>query len=180
MISNRPFKIRSIIACAELPGLTRSQRSHLSQALSSGEHSPNGVWSELRIGPKGRYVGVTKGGKMVVRGGSSVTEAKRALEQVSKRLLGVHRRTLKGFRIANLVATTDYGRKLELARISQAAEFYHTEYEPEIFPGLIVRFAGTKRTAVLFSSGKGIVVGARSLREIRQTIASMERSLSVT
>jgi TATA-box binding protein (TBP) (component of TFIID and TFIIIB) len=173
----RAFKVQSIIACAKLPQYDPTAKSGLSAIDWTSFNVMGGGWSELRIGPHRRFVGVTARGSLTVRGAKSIREARRTLEEAAEAIMGRRRGRISRFRIANVVATTDYGRAVDVTRLIQDAIFDKFEYEPEQFPALTIRFPGSKCTALLFSTGKAVVVGARSLDEVRLTIRSIEASL---
>ena len=43
-------------------------------------------------------------------------------------------------------------------------------YEPEQFPGMIIKQKGPKATYLVFSSGKIVIAGCKSLEELNQTV----------
>jgi len=52
-----------------------------------------------------------------------------------------------------------------------------TVYEPEGFPGIICRINGVKPSFLVFSTGKVVCIGARSLAEASEAIAALEKRL---
>jgi TATA-box binding protein (TBP) (component of TFIID and TFIIIB) len=66
--------------------------------------------------------------------------------------------------IDNIIATTSINRKLNLNKIVQEKKFQHTKYNNEKFPGLFLKFE--KATAILFHSGKIVIVGSKSEKYI--------------
>jgi len=75
-------------------------------------------------------------------------------------------------KIENVVASTSLGVELDLEAI--AATLSDTEYEPEQFPGLILRLfeekVGVKAAVLVFRSGKMVCTGTRSPETIRVAI----------
>ncbi len=71
-------------------------------------------------------------------------------------------------KIVNLVVTTDLKHKLDLIKI--ASTLPNTEYNPEQFPGLIMRIKEPKTTALLFTTGKIVCTGARDITYARESI----------
>lgn len=65
--------------------------------------------------------------------------------------------------IQNVVATTNLGVQLDLKRIALRAR--NAEYNPKRFAAVIMRIRDPKTTALIFSSGKIVVTGAKSERE---------------
>ncbi|KAA8491410.1 TATA-box-binding protein [Porphyridium purpureum] len=62
--------------------------------------------------------------------------------------------------IQNVVATTNLGMQLDLKEIALRAR--NAEYNPKRFAAVIMRIRDPKTTALIFSSGKIVVTGAKS------------------
>ena len=67
-------------------------------------------------------------------------------------------------RIENIVATVSLDQELNLSVIERNVP--NVEYDPDQFPGLILRLEAPKITALIFKSGKMVVTGAKSTAEI--------------
>jgi transcription initiation factor TFIID TATA-box-binding protein len=67
------------------------------------------------------------------------------------------------YKIANVVATVSFklNEKIDLLKILNKIE--DTEYNPEIFPGLVLRIREPKATFLIFSSGKMILTGLKDV-----------------
>jgi transcription initiation factor TFIID TATA-box-binding protein len=67
------------------------------------------------------------------------------------------------YKISNVVATVFFNleEKLDLLKILDKIE--NSKYNPEIFPGLILRIEEPKATFLIFSSGKMILTGLRDI-----------------
>ncbi len=78
-------------------------------------------------------------------------------------------------RIVNMVATSSLEHDVPLERM--AAALTNTEYNPEQFPGLVIRFRQPKTSALVFSSGKLVITGAKSMDEIIETFELIKKSL---
>lgn len=65
------------------------------------------------------------------------------------------------FRIQNLVASTNIGGLLQLEQLSTAYGAC-AGYEPDLFPGLILRIESPKVVYLCFRSGRIVITGARS------------------
>jgi transcription initiation factor TFIID TATA-box-binding protein len=63
--------------------------------------------------------------------------------------------------VENVVASASAGAQLDLQKISMTLE--DAEYVPEKFPGLIYRIKDPKTALLLFSSGKLVCTGAKSV-----------------
>merc|ERR1719513_339855 len=68
--------------------------------------------------------------------------------------------TLPNIYIQNVVSTFNLGCKLDLKKIATQAR--NAEYNPKRFSAVIMRIRNPKSTALIFSSGKVNVTGARS------------------
>jgi len=66
--------------------------------------------------------------------------------------------------IKNIVAMSDLRTNVDLTKFSLMLGLENVEYEPEQFPGLVYRY--NKLTALIFSSGKVILAGARDVSEL--------------
>ena len=64
-------------------------------------------------------------------------------------------------KIENVVAFTTLGKDIPLVKISNKLD--GAEYSPEAFPGLIYRIADPKAATLIFSSGKIVCTGAKSV-----------------
>ena len=58
----------------------------------------------------------------------------------------------KEIKIVNIVATASLERAIPLVKLAEALP--NTEYNPEQFPGLVMRIKDPKTSALIFSSGK--------------------------
>lgn len=67
--------------------------------------------------------------------------------------------------IDNIIATSDIKRSICLQKIVDERKFKKIKYNSEIFPGLFLKF--TKGTSILFHSGKIVIVGSKSIENIK-------------
>ncbi|MGB9576994.1 MAG: hypothetical protein ACP5O3_02355 [Candidatus Micrarchaeia archaeon] len=72
------------------------------------------------------------------------------------------------FKVENIVASANL--KVELDLFNIAMEVDNVEYEPEQFPGAIMRLKELGTTLLLFKNGKVICSGAKSEKQIEQSI----------
>src|SRR3989338_55003 len=77
--------------------------------------------------------------------------------------------------IVNIVISSSLEKDIPLEKM--AATLSNTEYNPEQFPGLVIRIKEPKTTALIFSSGKIVCTGARTLEEVDRSIQSIIKSL---
>jgi len=78
-----------------------------------------------------------------------------------------------GFRIKieNVVASASFNVPIKLEKIVSSLE--GIEYEPEQFPGLVMRLAEPKVAALIFSSGKTVCTGAKSPQDSKLAISKI-------
>ncbi len=107
-------------------------------------------------------------GKMNCVGAKSMEDAKNAIEKLTQRLRDSEAEIASEpeVEVQNMVASFDFGRDFDLERI--ARNFRNTEYEPEVFPGLVFRLDDPKAVILLFVSGKGVCAGAKSEEDIKK------------
>ncbi len=67
-------------------------------------------------------------------------------------------------KIENIVATVTLDQTLDLNAIARSVP--NIEYDPEEFPGLILRLDKPRLTALVFNSGKMVVTGAKSTDQL--------------
>jgi len=83
-------------------------------------------------------------------------------------------------KIENIVASAAFNVRLPLEEMIKRLE--GTEYEPEQFPGLVYRIKDPKAAMLIFSSGKIVCTGARSIADVRKAVekvAMMLKSLKI-
>ncbi|MBW2968527.1 TATA-box-binding protein [Candidatus Woesearchaeota archaeon] len=78
-------------------------------------------------------------------------------------------------RVVNIVVSASLGHDIPLEKM--AATLSNTEYNPEQFPGLVIRIKEPKTSALIFSSGKIVCTGARSLDKVSESIKKIIKSL---
>ena len=81
----------------------------------------------------------------------------------------------KGIRIVNMVVSTDFKHPLNLEKI--ASTLPNTEYNPEQFPGLVIRLKTPKSSALLFTTGRVVCTGAKTMKEVKEAIHKIMKLL---
>src|SRR3989338_3098555 len=81
----------------------------------------------------------------------------------------------KEITIVNIVISSSLEKDIPLEKM--AATLPNTEYNPEQFPGLVLRIKEPKTSALIFSSGKIVCTGARTLEDVEKSIQSIIKSL---
>ncbi|WP_456365914.1 TATA-box-binding protein [Thermococcus sp.] len=78
-------------------------------------------------------------------------------------------------RIENIVASVDLFAQLNLERVIEICP--NSKYNPEEFPGIICRFENPKVALLIFSSGKLVVTGAKSVEDIENAVSKLTEML---
>jgi len=104
-----------------------------------------------------------KNGKVICSGASSENQISLAIFKASK-LIHEIQKSVKiqknaDYTVVNLVATANLNMTLDLFKT--AMDLDNVEYEPEQFPGAILRIHDPKLTLLLFKNGKLICAGAK-------------------
>ena len=78
-------------------------------------------------------------------------------------------------KVQNIVATTSLGKPVPLTKLARTQG--NTEYNPEQFPGLVLRVKEPKSAVLVFSSGKLVCTGTKSIIQVKRVIDSVIRQL---
>ena len=79
------------------------------------------------------------------------------------------------YKIQNIVATTSLEKLVPLTKLARTQP--NTEYNPETFPGLVLRIKEPKSAVLVFSSGKLVCTGTKSIAQVRQAIEAVIKQL---
>jgi len=81
------------------------------------------------------------------------------------------------YKIENVVATVimEITEKIDLTKI--ARKFEDVEYNPERFPGLVMRITNPKATFLIFSTGKMVITGLRRADEASPGVKKIIKSI---
>jgi len=85
------------------------------------------------------------------------------------------KKTPRDIKVVNIVVSTSLMHDIPLEKM--AATLSNTEYNPEQFPGLVIRIKEPKTSALIFSSGKVVCTGARSMEKVDEAIKKIIKSL---
>ena len=81
----------------------------------------------------------------------------------------------KEIKIQNIVASTSLEHDIPLIKLAEALP--NTEYNPEQFPGLVMRIRDPKTSALIFSSGKVVCTGAKSMKKVKESIKQIKKNI---
>jgi len=77
--------------------------------------------------------------------------------------------------VQNVVASGEFDQKIDLLHI--AASLDRAEYNPESFPGLVLRVSEPKAVFLLFSTGKLVCTGGKSKEDVYAAIETLVKKL---
>ncbi len=74
-------------------------------------------------------------------------------------------------KVQNIVATASLGKPVSLIKLARSEA--NTEYNPEQFPGLVLRIKKPKSAVLVFSSGNLVCTGTKSVAQVKEVIANV-------
>lgn len=74
-------------------------------------------------------------------------------------------------KIQNIVVSASLEKDIPLIKLAEALP--NTEYNPEQFPGLVMRIKEPKTSALIFSSGKIVCTGAKSMGKVKEAVGKI-------
>ncbi len=123
---------------------------------------------------------VFSSGKIVLTGLRNHAALARGIAVVTEALKKAGMEPLKEPRVAitNMVCSYNLGKFININRLSVTLNLENIEYEPEQFPGLVYRIRDPKIVILVFSSGKIILTGGRTIEDIKKGLDILEEKLA--
>jgi transcription initiation factor TFIID TATA-box-binding protein len=82
--------------------------------------------------------------------------------------------------VTNMVCSYDLGYALNLNRVVVTLmDSERVEYEPEVFPGLVLRICEPNIVFLLFGSGKIIITGGKNIEDVKSGVEILREKLSI-
>jgi len=78
-------------------------------------------------------------------------------------------------KIQNIVATISLGEDISLTKLARTQP--NTEYNPDTFPGLVLRVKKPKSAILVFSSGNLVCTGTKSVAQVRDVVQQVIKQL---
>ncbi len=79
------------------------------------------------------------------------------------------------YKIQNIVATAPLGKPVPLTKLARTQP--NTEYNPQTFPGLVLRIKKPKSAVLVFSSGNLVCTGTKSVAQVKRVIKEVIKQL---
>lgn len=112
-------------------------------------------------------------GKMCVTGTKSTHNAALAAQRFAYIVEKVgFKPALIDFKVQNIVGTIDVGFPIRLEGLVFAHSTF-ASYEPELFPGLIYRLVSPRVVFLIFVSGKVVITGAKTEKDLTDALTKM-------
>jgi len=121
-----------------------------------------------------------KNGKVICSGASSEKEIEQGIIKASKLIHEIQPKVKVlrkvEYNVVNLVATANLHQNLDLFHTALSLD--NVEYEPEQFPGAILRLDDPKITLLLFKNGKVICAGAKREEFLKKGLEKAAKLIS--
>ena len=126
--------------------------------------------------PKATFL-VFETGKLVCTGTTSEEDLQKAVQRLVKlfQKLGINIKQEPQVKVQNIVASGDLHARLNLDEAVMTLE--NILYEPEQFPGAILRFRPYRVVFLLFSTGKIVCTGAKSEEQVIEAVNALHNEL---
>jgi transcription initiation factor TFIID TATA-box-binding protein len=124
-------------------------------------------------------VSIFSSGKMISVGTKSEKQAQKELKTAKQFLVekGLIRKVELAPITQNIVATADFEQTINLEELAQKTRAI---YEPEQFPGAILRLEKPHKTSILiFASGKTVIAGLKNSAHIEPTILQLKQTIEL-
>ena len=133
-------------------------------------------WLQYRLQPENYYTTFYKSGKFLVTGVTSPDE----IQPIADRIVSILKTNaikvrISEIRIHNFVVVDTIGHSVQFDKIIASLPDVNIEYEPEQFPGMIIKEDG--HSFLLFSSGKVILTGVRDIEAIKPALKKFKKKI---
>jgi transcription initiation factor TFIID TATA-box-binding protein len=173
------IKIENIIAYAQIADSFNVEQ--LSEMIPAFLYSPDefsGVTMKLDK-PKTAVL-ILSNGKAICTGAKTIEDAEISIKKVINKIkvTGVKVTTKPKVETQNIIASLDVEKELHLSSISNGLIMENSTYEPDKFAGLIYKMDDPEVELLLFSSGKIVCTGAKSLEDASKALEMMREKLT--
>lgn len=130
--------------------------------------------------PKSAFL-IFRSGKVVCTGSKTEKDIRTVMDMLAATLRGLG---IEGvgehpdFKLQNIVASANLGRELNLGAIVLGLKLEGMEYEPEVFPGLVYRIADPKSAILIFSSGRLVITGGKTMEDCEKSVKLLIEKLT--
>jgi len=129
--------------------------------------------------PKSAFL-IFRSGKIVCTGSKTEAGVRTVIDMLASALLGIGIKVGEHpeFKVQNIVASANLGTELNLGAIVVGLQLEGMEYEPEVFPGLVYRIKEPKSAILIFSSGRLVITGGKTLGDCEKSVEVLLNKLT--
>ena len=163
--------VELIKLATELPNARYSSSGNPSVIIELDRTNPKFI-GHKRLKAAGVLFG---NGKVLVTGISSLQEGKEIIAKLKTSIVNIDPKisTKRATKIENIVTKINFGKKLDLQKISNAVP--GSEYDPLRFQGLIMRVDNPLASFILFESGVAIITDIVSEAKAKKAFKELNR-----
>jgi len=171
MIEGVDIRVENVVANARIAEELDLQyiESKLEAAVFTKKKFPGLVYRTKE--PKSAFL-IFRSGKVVCTGSKTEEGVRIVMDRLSAdlRSLGIEVAEHPEFKVQNIVASANIGKELNLGAIVVGLELEGMEYEPEVFPGLVYRITDPKSAILIFSSGRLVITGGKTIEDCETSV----------
>jgi transcription initiation factor TFIID TATA-box-binding protein len=172
------YHIQNIVASANLG--TELDLNKLALNMSDAEYEPKtfpGLIFRLKDPKSGTLL--FRSGKLVCTGTKTLHQLNLSIEAVIMNIkkAGIPITGSPKIEVQNIVASADLGQPVNLNSVVMSLGLERVEYEPEVFPGLVYRLNDPKVVILLFGSGRLVIAGARTPKDVEASVKKIKEEL---
>ncbi|MBC8520837.1 MAG: TATA-box-binding protein [Candidatus Syntrophoarchaeum sp.] len=173
------IKVENVVANARIADSLDLEyiESKLEDAVFTKKKFPGLVYRTKE--PKSAFL-IFRSGKVVCTGSKTAEGVRVVMDKLAADLrnLGIDVVEHPEFKVQNIVASANLGRELNLGAIVVGLELEGMEYEPEVFPGLVYRIKEPKSAILIFSSGRLVITGGKTVEDCERSVNTLLTKLS--
>ena len=165
------IKIENVVANARIANNLDLEyiESRLEEAMFTKKKFPGLVYRTRE--PRSAFL-IFRSGKVVCTGSKTEKGVREVIDKLAADLrgIGIEVEEHPDFKVQNIVASANLGRELNLGAIVVGLELEGMEYEPEVFPGLVYRIDEPRSAILIFSSGRLVITGGKTLEDCEKSV----------
>jgi len=165
------IKVENVVANARIADNLDLEyiESRLEDAVFTKKKFPGLVYRTRE--PKSAFL-IFRSGKVVCTGSKTAEGVRAVMDKLAADLRSIGMEVVEhpDFRVQNIVASANLGRELNLGTIVLGLELEGMEYEPEVFPGLVYRIDEPKSAILIFSSGRLVITGGKTVEDCEKSV----------
>lgn len=165
------IKVENVVANARIADNLDLEyiESRLEDAVFTKKKFPGLVYRTRE--PKSAFL-IFRSGKVVCTGSKTAEGVRAVMDKLAADLRSIGMEVVEhpDFRVQNIVASANLGRELNLGAIVLGLELEGMEYEPEVFPGLVYRIDEPKSAILIFSSGRLVITGGKTVEDCEKSV----------